>query len=195
MINLLKTKQNKMILGFLGLIVLIIIIVSLLRTCNSPKPLTQKDLKLKEYEQKIKIYEDSLLVIDKSLQKTKIIKDTVYLKHQDFKQKIAKTKDDLSKGKVDTIILVETLEQAFVNCDSLNNVNDTIIKIQTSKIEVLDSIINTQEYKQTQMKEDISYLNKSLKKQKRQSTGKILGYSTLGIVVGFAIGLTVGVLK
>jgi hypothetical protein len=193
--NFLKTKQGKMILGFLGIIILIIIIASLLRTCNSPKPLTQKDLKLREFEQKIKLYEDSLLVIDKSLQKTKIIKDTVYLKHQDFKQKIAKTKDDLSKGKVDTIILVETLEQAFVNCDSLNNVNDTIIKVQTSKIEVLDSIINTQEYKQAQMKEDITYLNKSLKKQKRQSTGKILGYSTLGIVVGFAIGLTVGVLK
>ena len=48
MINFLKTKQNKMILGFLGLIVLIIIIASLLRTCNSPKSLSQKDLKLKE---------------------------------------------------------------------------------------------------------------------------------------------------
>ncbi|TXG81124.1 MAG: hypothetical protein E6R13_06870 [Spirochaetes bacterium] len=192
MMKFLKTKEFKMILGF---IIFIIIILAVLKTCNSPKPLTQKELKLKEYEQKIKLYEDSLLVINKSLQKTQIIKDTVYLKHQDFKQKITKTKDDLSKGKIDTIILVETLEQAFTNCDSLNNVNDTIISIQKSKIEVLDSIINTQEYKESKMKEDISFLNKSLKKQKRVSTGKTIGYTLVGVATGFLIGFGVGYLK
>jgi hypothetical protein len=193
--NILKTKKGKMILGFLGIIILIIIIASLLKACNSPKPLTQKDLKLREFEQKIKLYEDSLLVINKSLQKTQIIKDTVYLKHEDFKRKLAKTKENLYKGKVDTLILVETLEQAFVNCDSLNSINDTIIKIQTSKIEVLDSIINTQEYKAFKMKEDISFLNKSLKKQKRVSTGKTIGYTILGTCVGFGIGFLSGSLK
>lgn len=193
--NFLKTKQGKMILGFLGIIILIIIIASLLRTCNSPKPLTQKDLKLREFEQKIKLYEDSLLVINKSLQKTQIIKDTVYLKHEDFKRKLAKTKENLYKGKIDTLILVETLEQAFVNCDSLNSINDTIIKIQTTKIEVLDSIINTQEYKAFKMKEDISFLNKSLKKQKRVSTGKTIGYTILGTAVGLGTGLLIGIFK
>lgn len=193
--NFLKTKQGKMILGFLGIIILIIIIASLLRTCNSPKPLTQKDLKLREFEQKIKLYEDSLLVINKSLQKTQIIKDTVYLKHEDFKRKLAKTKENLYKGKIDTLILVETLEQAFVNCDSLNSINDTIIKIQTTKIEVLDSIINTQEYKAFKMKEDISFLNKSLKKQKRVSTGKTVGYTILGTAVGLGTGLLIGIFK
>ena len=104
-------------------------------------------------------------------------------------------KQDLLEGKVDTITLVETLDQAFANCDSLSKVNDTIIKIQTSKIEVLDSIINTQEYKAFKMKEDISYLNKSLKKQKRVSTGKTIGYTLLGTCVGFGIGFLSGSLK
>lgn len=193
--NILKTKEGKMILGFLGIILIIIIIASILRSCNTPKPLAQKDLKLKEFEQKIKLYEDSLLVINKSLQKTQIIKDTVYLKHTEYKTKIVKVKQDLLEGKVDTITLVETLDQAFANCDSLSKVNDTIIKIQTSKIEVLDSIINTQEYKAFKMKEDISYLNKSLKKQKRVSTGKIIGYTVVGVAVGFLTGFGVGYLK
>jgi len=193
--NILKTKEGKMILGFLGIILIIIIIASILRSCNTPKPLAQKDLKLKEFEQKIKLYEDSLLVINKSLQKTQIIKDTVYLKHTEYKTKIVKVKQDLLEGKVDTITLVETLDQAFANCDSLSKVNDTIIKIQTSKIEVLDSIINTQEYKAFKMKEDISYLNKSLKKQKRVSTGKTIGYTLLGTCVGFGIGFLSGSLK
>lgn len=193
--NILKTKEGKMILGFLGIILIIIIIASILRSCNTPKPLAQKDLKLKEFEQKIKLYEDSLLVINKSLQKTQIIKDTVYLKHTEYKTKIVKVKQDLLEGKVDTITLVETLDQAFANCDSLSKVNDTIIKIQTSKIEVLDSIINTQEYKAFKMKEDINYLNKSLKKQKRVSTGKTIGYTLLGTCVGFGIGFLSGSLK
>ena len=193
--NILKTKEGKMILGFLGIILIIIIIASILRSFNTPKPLAQKDLKLKEFEQKIKLYEDSLLVINKSLQKTQIIKDTVYLKHTEYKTKIVKVKQDLLEGKVDTITLVETLDQAFANCDSLSKVNDTIIKIQTSKIEVLDSIINTQEYKAFKMKEDISYLNKSLKKQKRVSTGKTIGYTLLGTCVGFGIGFLSGSLK
>jgi uncharacterized protein with FMN-binding domain len=193
--NILKTKEGKMILGFLGIILIIIIIASILRSCNTPKPLAQKDLKLKEFEQKIKLYEDSLLVINKSLQKTQIIKDTVYLKHTEYKTKIVKVKQDLLEGKVDTITLIETLDQAFANCDSLSKVNDTIIKIQTSKIEVLDSIINTQEYKAFKMKEDINYLNKSLKKQKRVSTGKTIGYTLLGTCVGFGIGFLSGSLK
>ena len=177
------------------IILIIIIIASILRSCNTPKPLAQKDLKLKEFEQKIKLYEDSLLVINKSLQKTQIIKDTVYLKHTEYKTKIVKVKQDLLEGKVDTITLIETLDQAFANCDSLSKVNDTIIKIQTSKIEVLDSIINTQEYKAFKMKEDINYLNKSLKKQKRVSTGKTIGYTLLGTCVGFGIGFLSGSLK
>ena len=193
--NILKTKEGKMILGFLGIILIIIIIASILRSCNTPKSLSQKDLKLREFEQKIKLYEDSLLVINKSLQKTQIIKDTVYLKHTEYKTNIVKVKQDLLEGKVDTITLVETLDQAFANCDSLSKVNDTIIKIQTSKIEVLDSIINTQEYKAFKMKEDINYLNKSLKKQKRVSTGKTIGYTLLGTCVGFGIGFLSGSLK
>lgn len=193
--NILKTKEGKMILGFLGIALIIVIIASLLRTCNTPKPLTQKDLKLREFEQKIKLYEDSLLVINKSLQKTQIIKDTVYLKHTEYKTKIVKVKQDLADNKVDTITLVETLDQAFANCDSLSKINDTIIKIQTSKIEVLDSIINTQEYKAFKMKEDISYLNKSLKKQKRISTGKTIGYTLMGTVVGLGTGLLIGIFK
>ena len=193
--NILKTKEGKMILGFLGIILIIIIIASILRSCNTPKPLAQKDLKLKEFEQKIKLYEDSLLVINKSLQKTQIIKDTVYLKHTEYKTKIVKVKQDLADNKIDTITLIETLDQAFANCDSLSKVNDTIIKIQTSKIEVLDSIINTQEYKAFKMKEDINYLNKSLKKQKRVSTGKTIGYTLLGTCVGFGIGFLSGSLK
>ena len=83
--NILKTKEGKMILGFLGIILIIIIIASILRSCNTPKSLSQKDLKLREFEQKIKLYEDSLLIINKSLQKTQIIKDTVYLKHTEYK--------------------------------------------------------------------------------------------------------------
>jgi uncharacterized protein with FMN-binding domain len=193
--NILKTKKGKMILGFLGIIILIIIIASLLKACNSPKPLTQKDLKLREFEQKIKLYEDSLLVINKSLQKTQIIKDTVYLKHTEFKTKIVKVKQDLADNKIDTITLVETLNQAFANCDSLSKINDTIIKIQTTKIEVLDSIINTQEYKAFKMKEDIFFLNKSLKKQKRVSTGKTIGYTILGTAVGLGTGLLIGIFK
>ena len=193
--NILKTKEGKMILGFLGIILIIIIIASILRSCNTPKSLSQKDLKLREFEQKIKLYEDSLLIINKSLQKTQIIKDTVYLKHTEYKTKIVKVKQDLLEGKVDTITLIETLDQAFANCDSLSKVNDTIIKIQTSKIEVLDSIINTQEYKAFKMKEDINYLNKSLKKQKRVSTGKTIGYTLLGTCVGFGIGFLSGSLK
>ena len=193
--NILKTKKGKMALGSLGIIILIIIIASLLRACNSPKPLTQKDLKLREFEQKIKLYEDSLLVINKSLQKTQIIKDTVYLKHTEYKTKIVKVKQDLADNKIDTITLIETLDQAFANCDSLSKVNDTIIKIQTTKIEVLDSIINTQEYKAFKMKEDISFLNKSLKKQKRVSTGKTIGYTILGTAVGLGTGLLIGIYK
>jgi|LakMenEpi03Aug12_release.lakeMendotaPanAssembly.Ray.scaffolds.fasta_scaffold90012_4 uncharacterized protein with FMN-binding domain len=193
--NILKTKKGKMILGFLGIIILIIIIASLLKACNSPKPLTQKDLKLREFEQKIKLYEDSLLVINKSLQKTQIIKDTVYLKHTEYKTKIVKVKQDLADNKIDTITLIETLDQAFANCDSLSKINDTIIKIQTSKIEVLDSIINTQEYKAFKMKEDIFFLNKSLKKQKRVSTGKTIGYTILGTAVGLGTGLLIGIFK
>ena len=193
--NILKTKEGKMILGFLGIILIIIIIASILRSCNTPKSLSQKDLKLREFEQKIKLYEDSLLIINKSLQKTQIIKDTVYLKHTEYKTKIVKVKQDLADNKIDTITLIETLDQAFANCDSLSKVNDTIIKIQTSKIEVLDSIINTQEYKAFKMKEDISYLNKSLKKQKRVSTGKTIGYTLLGTCVGFGIGFLSGSLK
>lgn len=188
----LQSNQFKMILG---IVFIILIIASFLKTCSTPKALTQKELKLKEFEQKIKIYEDSLLIINKSLQKTEIIKDTVYLKHTEYKTKIVKAKQDLSNGKIDTVTLVETLNLAFNNCDSLNNVNDTIIKIQKTKIEVLDSIINTQEYKEAKMKEDISFLNKSLKKQKRQSTGKTIGYSFLGICVGFGAGFLSGVLK
>jgi uncharacterized protein with FMN-binding domain len=193
--NILKTKKGKMILGFLGIIILIIIIASLLKACNSPKPLTQKDLKLREFEQKIKLYEDSLLVINKSLQKTQIIKDTVYLKHTEYKTKIVKVKQDLADNKIDTITLIETLDQAFANCDSLSKINDTIIKIQTTKIEVLDSIINTQEYKAFKMKEDIFFLNKSLKKQKRVSTGKTIGYTILGTAVGLGTGLLIGIFK
>ena len=193
--NILKTKEGKMILGFLGIILIIIIIASILRSCNTPKSLSQKDLKLREFEQKIKLYEDSLLIINKSLQKTQIIKDTVYLKHTEYKTKIVKVKQDLADNKIDTITLIETLDQAFANCDSLSKVNDTIIKIQTSKIEVLDSIINTQEYKAFKMKEDINYLNKSLKKQKRVSTGKTIGYTLLGTCVGFGIGFLSGSLK
>ena len=188
----LQSKQFKMVLG---LIFIILIIASFLRTCNIPKSLTKKELKLKEFEQKIKLYEDSLLIINKSLQKTQIIKDTVYLKHTEYKTKIVKAKQDLANGRIDTITLVETLNLAFNNCDSLNSINDTVIKIQKSKIEVLDSIINTQEYKEAKMKEDISFLNKSLKKQKRQSTGKTIGYSFLGICVGFGAGFLSGVLK
>jgi uncharacterized protein with FMN-binding domain len=193
--NILKTKKGKMILGFLGIIILIIIIASLLRACNSPKPLTQKDLKLREFEQKIKLYEDSLLVINKSLQKTQIIKDTIYLKHTEYKIKIVKVKQDLADNKIDTITLIETLDLAFANCDSLSKVNDTIIKIQTTKIEVLDSIINTQEYRAFKMKEDITYLNKSLKKQKRVSTGKTIGYTILGTAVGVGTGFLISKIK
>lgn len=188
----LQSNQFKMILG---IVFIILIIASFLKTCSTPKALTQKELKLKEFEQKIKIYEDSLLIINKSLQKTEIIKDTVYLKHTEYKTKIVKAKQDLANGRIDTITLVETLNLAFNNCDSLNSINDTVIKIQKSKIEVLDSIINTQEYKEAKMKEDISFLNKSLKKQKRQSTGKTIGYSFLGICVGFGAGFLSGVLK
>ena len=188
----LQSKQFKMALG---LIYIILIIASFLRACNIPKSLTKKELKLKEFEQKIKLYEDSLLIINKSLQKTQIIKDTVYLKHTEYKTKIVKAKQDLANGRIDTITLVETLNLAFNNCDSLNSINDTVIKIQKSKIEVLDSIINTQEYKEAKMKEDISFLNKSLKKQKRQSTSKTIGYSFLGICVGFGIGFLSGSLK
>jgi hypothetical protein len=45
------------------------------------------------------------------------------------------------------------------------------------------------------MKEDIFFLNKSLKKQKRVSTGKTIGYTILGTAVGLGTGLLIGIFK
>ena len=73
--------------------------------------------------------------------------------------------------------------------------NNSIIYSQKSKINILDSIYSNESKRANLYAENIKQLNKNLKKQHRQSQGKIIGFSTLSFLGGIGTGFLISKIK
>jgi len=200
-------KKNEIIL-FLSLLTIVIVIAFLVTKCDKIKGIennnVEKEFKLKEkeFKKREKYLLDSIDKVSKQIDYKEIVKEKVVVKYITKKQTIIEyKKDSLSNGK-DTSTLIDLYDNAITLCDSVNEVNNGIIDNQKSKMLLLDSIysnehsrlLNEQE-KSNLFSQDIKALNKSLVRQKRQSTGKIIGFSTISFIGGIGTGFLISKIK
>jgi hypothetical protein len=177
------------------LILLILFLIICLKSCNIQKAEINNKQINKELLEKQKYYQDSIKNLNKKLEKLGVKKDGVIIDYKTKVEYITKYKIRLQTEYIDTGSLIIMYDSTLALCDSLNTINDSIINTQFYKISVLDSINNTIAFQNYLANNSIKELNKTLKKQKRVSTGKTIGYSLLGTSVGFGIGFITGVLK
>lgn len=177
------------------LVFLILFLIFCLKSCHIQKVgIVNKQIN-KELLEKQKYYQDSIKNLNKKLEKLSLKKDGVIIEYKTKIEYITKYKIRLKTEYIDTGSLIILYDSTLALCDSLNTINDSIINNQTYKINVLDSINNTISFQNYLANNSIKELNKTLKKQKRVSTGKAIGYSLLGTSVGFGIGFITGALK
>ena len=177
------------------LILLILFLIICLKSCNIQKAEINNKQINKELLEKQKYYQDSIKNLNKKLEKLGVKKGDVIIDYKTKVEYITKYKIRLKTEYIDTGSLIIMYDSTLALCDSLNTINDSIINTQFYKISVLDSINNTIAFQNYLANNSIKELNKTLKKQKRVSTGKTIGYSLLGTSVGFGIGFITGVLK
>ena len=177
------------------LILLILFLIICLKSCNVQKAEINNKQINKELLEKQKYYQDSIKNLNKKLEKLGVKKSDVIIDYKTKVEYITKYKIRLQTEYIDTGSLIIMYDSTLALCDSLNTINDSIINTQFYKISVLDSINSTIAFQNYLANNSIKELNKTLKKQKRISTGKTIGYSLLGTSVGFGIGFITGVLK
>ena len=177
------------------LILLILFLIICLKSCNIQKAEINNKQINKELLDKQKYYQDSIKNLNKKLEKLGVKKGDVIIDYKTKVEYITKYKIRLKTEYIDTGSLIIMYDSTLALCDSLNTINDSIINTQFYKINVLDSINSTIAFQNYLANNSIKELNKTLKKQKRVSTGKAIGYSLLGTSVGFGIGFITGVLK
>jgi hypothetical protein len=177
------------------LILLILFLIICLKSCNIQKAEINNKQINKELLEKQKYYQDSIKNLNKKLEKLGVKKGDVIIDYKTKVEYITKYKIRLKTEYIDTGSLIIMYDSTLALCDSLNTINDSIINTQFYKISVLDSINSTIAFQNYLANNSIKELNKTLKKQKRVSTGKAIGYSLLGTSVGFGIGFITGVLK
>jgi len=76
-------------------------------------------------------------------------------------------------------------------CDSINYANNSIIITQKQKINALDSIYINEYKKSLFLAENIKQLNNDIRKQHRQSQGKIIGFSSISFLGGIGTGFLI----
>lgn len=177
------------------LVFVILFLIICLKSCHIQKAdVTNKQIN-KELLEKQKYYQDSIKNLNKKLEKLSVKKDGVIIDYKTKVEYITKYKIRLKTEYIDTGSLIIMYDSTLALCDSLNTINDSIINTQFYKISILDSINSTIAFQNYLANNSIKELNKTLKKQKKVSTGKTIGYSLLGTSVGFGIGFITGVLK
>lgn len=200
------SKKNEIIL-FLSLFVIVIIIAISVTKCDKIKGIENNNienefkLKEKEFKKREKYLLDSINKISKQIEYKEIIKEKEVVKYISKKQTIIEYKEKLVYG-ADTNTLMGIYDSALAICDSLNNTNNGIIDNQKTKMLFLDSIYSNEhnrflneQIKSNLFSEDIKTLNKNLKRQKRQSTGKIIGFSSLSFLGGIGTGFLISKIK
>lgn len=181
--------KNKNILVYI-IFILIIIILSL-HTCKKVKP-TKVDVSA--YVQTNKILSDSIGKLSKQIKIKEVVKEKLVVKYKYNTKKIIEYKDSLIYG-ADTGKLITYYDSTLFICDSLNNANNSIILIQKQKINTLDSIYSNENKKALLYAENIKQLNKDIRKQHRQSQGKIIGFSSLSFLGGIGTGFLISKIK
>lgn len=181
--------KNKNI--YVYLVLGIIIIILSLRTCKPIKP-TKVDVS--KYEQKNKTLSDSIGKLSKQIKIKEVVKEKFVVQYKTKIKTITEYKEKLIHG-ADTASLIVIYDSTLSLCDSLNNANNSIILSQKQKINALDSIYLNENKKSLLYAENIKQLNKDIKKQHRQSQGKIIGFSSLSFLGGIGTGFLISKIK
>jgi hypothetical protein len=178
----------------LGLLLIIALALLMLKSCHKDQAYKVNNTKA-DYIKKEKIYIDSIVKLNKKLSDVNVKKDTVYKKYTEYKTKIVVQKEQLINKQIDTITILETYDLALSQCDSLNNINDTIIETQLSKINILDSVISNEKNYNKKLSVDLSLLNSQIKKNKVKYTGRTIMWSIISGSIGFGAGVVTGIFK
>lgn len=194
-----KRDRKKIYEKYSNVVIVMLIIMSLsfilLKSCHRNRVSDIKKEQEIEYVKKEKLYSDSIVLLNMKLKTMNVIKDTVYKKYTEYKTKIVIQKEQLINNEIDTITILQTYDAALAECDSLNSINDTIIKMHVDKFHVLDSVISNNKSYNNKLNVDIGLLNKQLKKQKVRSTGKTILWSVVSGCIGFGAGIVTGIFK
>jgi hypothetical protein len=177
--------KNKNIYIYLVLIVIIIILG--LHTCKKVKP---SKVDVSGFIQTQKVLTDSINKLSKQIKIKEVVKDSFIVQYKTKVKTIIEYKEKLVYGG-DTSTLIAIYDSALYVCDSLNNINDLIIFTQKQKINALDSIYINENKKSLFLAENIKQLNKDIRKQHRQSQGKIIGFSSLSFLGGIGTGFLI----
>lgn len=177
--------KNKNIYIYLALVIIIIILG--LHTCKRVKP-TKVDVS--GFVQTQKILNDSINKLSKQIKIKEVIKDSFIVQYKTKIKTIIEYKEKLVYGG-DTSTLIAIYDSTLALCDSINYANNSIIITQKQKINALDSIYINENKKSLFLAENIKQLNKDIRKQHRQSQGKIIGFSSISFLGGIGTGFLI----
>lgn len=193
-----KKYRKKIYKKYSNMVLSLLLVVSLallmLKSCHKDQAYKVNKTKA-DYIKKEKIYIDSIIKLNKKLSDVSVKKDTIYKKYTEYKTKIVVQKEQLINKQIDTITILETYDLALSECDSLNNINDTIIETQLSKINLLDSVITNEKSYNKKLSVDLSLLNSQIKKNKVKYTGRTILWSIVSGSIGFGAGVVTGIFK
>lgn len=179
-------KQNETKI-WLAIILIVGIISFSLAKC---KPTKTIKVDVSKYEQNEKALKDSIDKLSKKISIKEVVKEKIVVKYKEKIKTIVEYKDNLKNGG-DTATLIAKYDSTLYLCDSLNLANNDIILTQNEKINALDSIYSNEARKSKFYAENIKELNKTLKRQHRQSNGKIIGFSSLSFLGGIGTGFLI----
>lgn len=179
-------KQNETKI-WLAIILIVGIISFSLAKC---KPTKTIKVDVSKYEQNEKALKDSIKILSKQIKIKEVLKEKIVTEYKVKVKTITEYKEKLVYSG-DTATLITIYDSTLYLCDSLNLANNDIIFTQNQKINALDSIYSNEARKSKFYAENIKELNKTLKRQHRQSNGKIIGFSSLSFLGGIGTGFLI----
>jgi len=178
------------------LILIIAIFILFLNRCEKLEIKEIKKISNKNLLNKIEVLKPKLdsiknysFILEKKYNNLKIKKDSVLIK---FKNKYITIKDTinsidvnyLSENNVDTIINV--YEDIIINSDSIIKTKNKAIENLESQCFIKDTIIDNQNKNNNILENNLTVINKKLKKEKKQKWN----FGLFGLMLGYIIGKT-----